>query len=141
MKTYSGNIEVVNQSAATVFDFLSDFRHFEKFLPEQIKDWEAAADYCKFSVQGMGAIKLSYAQRDPHSKIVVQPVPDSGFPVPFLLICNIVQSSNNTDQATFQFVIEAQVNLMISMMVDGPLRQFVEIITIRLKAHLNEELK
>jgi hypothetical protein len=137
MGTYKGAIEQVNKSAQEVYDFLSDFRHFEKFLPEQITEWEAADDYCKFTVSGLGNVKLVFAQLEPHTKIVVQPASDSGFPVPFFLTAHISLPDNNPKQSTFQFVIEATLNPMLSMMVEGPLKKFVEMITIRLKTHLN----
>jgi hypothetical protein len=139
MGTYKGTIEQVNKSAREVYDFLSDFRHFEEFLPEQISGWEAGDDYCRFTVSGLGNVKLVYAHLEPHTKIVVQPASDSGFPVPFFLIAHISLPDNNPMQSTFQFVIEATLNPMMSMMVDGPLKKFVEIITLRLKASLNGE--
>lgn len=139
MGKYEGNIEVVHRSAKTIFDFLSDFRHFEKFLPEQISGWEANVDYCMFSVQGIGKMKLAYTTREPDKKIVIQPAPESGFPFPFYLTTYISQDSNNPSKAAFQFVVETELNPMIAMMVDKPLKQFVEIITLRLKTYLNEE--
>lgn len=139
MGKYEGNVEVVDRSAKVVFEFLSDFRHFEKFLPEQINDWEATVDYCMFSVQGMGKLKLTYVTRDPDNKIVIQPAPESGFPFPFFLKTYITRDSNNPSKAAFQFVVETDINPMIAMMVDKPLKQFVEIITLRLKTYLNEE--
>ncbi len=139
MRKYEGVVEEVRQPAGVIFNFLSDFRHFEKFLPEQIHDWEATADYCVFSVQGMGKLKLTYVSRDPDTKIVIQPSPDSGFPVPFFLTTLITQNIQNPSTAEFQFVVDADVNPMLSVVVDKPLKQFVEIITMRLKTYLNEE--
>lgn len=139
MKKYTGQTEAVQKSASFVYEFLSDFKNFERFLPEQIKEWEAGNDYCRFSIQGLGKIHLTYAERVPNTKIVVQPAYNSGFPVPFYLSCFITQDSNNSNTSAFHFEIEAQVNAMLAMMIDGPLKQFVEIITLRLKNLLNED--
>jgi hypothetical protein len=139
MRKYQGNTEQVQKSDREVFEFLSDFRHFEKFLPEQIADWEATNQFCSFSVSGMGTIKLVYHTLEPFSKIIVQPSTDSRFPVPFFLTVHIEQQENNPSCSAFHFLVEADVNPMIGMMVDGPLKQFVEVITVRLSALLNEE--
>lgn len=139
MGIYQGRVESVNCPAQKVYEFLADFRHFESFLPEQISEWEAGDDYCKFAIQGMGKVKLSFAIKEPYSRIVVQPAPDSGFPVPFFLTAKISENSADSSQSSFQFLVEAVVNPMIAMMVDGPLKQFVEVITVRLKDHLNNQ--
>jgi hypothetical protein len=137
MGMYQGRVETVDKSASEVYEFLADFRHFEKFLPEQISEWEAGDDYCKFAVQGLGRVKLSFAVKEPFSKIVIQPAPDSGFPIPFFLSALITTIDDNHQKSSFQFLAEAAVNPMIAMMVDGPLKQFVEVITVRLKDYLN----
>jgi len=137
MKNYRGNTELVSRSAQEVFEFVSDFRHFEHFLPEQITDWEANEEYCIFAVTGLGKVKMVFHSREPYHKVVVQPATDSGFPVPFFLSLLIHQQENKPDESTFQFEIEAEVNPMIAMMVDRPLKQFVEVITLRLKTQLN----
>jgi hypothetical protein len=137
MGMYQGRVESVDKTAVEVYEFLADFRHFEKFLPEQISEWEAGDDYCKFAVQGLGKVKLSFAVKEPHSRIVIQPAPDSGFPVPFFLSALITSHDDNPQKSSFQFLVEAAVNPMIAMMVDGPLKQFVEVITVRLKDYFN----
>ncbi len=137
MAIYQGNIENVNHSSQYVFDFLADFRHFEKFLPEQVTDWEATDEYCKFGVPGMGTVKLIFLEKKPHSLIVIQPAPDSGFPVPFFLKAFLTQNENEENNSTFQFVADADIHGMVALMVDGPLRQFVAIITTRLKEYLD----
>lgn len=136
MKQYSGKIESVDQSAEFIFEFLSDFRHFETFLPEQISQWEADETYCMFVVQGLGKIKLVFLEKIPGELIVIQPAPDSGFPIPFFLKVFLKQDADSLQKSSFQFVVEAEVNSMIAMMVDRPLQQFVDIITLRLKDHL-----
>jgi hypothetical protein len=137
MALYQGTVEKVNNPASKVFEFLEDFRNFERFLPEQISQWEATDDYCMFLIQGMGKVKLTFAEKTPNSLIVVQPAPDSGFPVPFHLKAFLMQNENNPQESTFQFVVDAVVPPMISFMVDKPLSKFVEIITLRLKDHMN----
>lgn len=137
MGIYKGPVETVDKSPSEVYDFLADFRHFEKFLPEQISEWEAGDDYCKFAMQGLGKVKLAFAVKEPHSKIVVQPAVDSKFPVPFFLSAFITAYDDNSQKASFQFIVEADVNPMIAMMVNKPLQQFVEVISERLKDYFN----
>jgi hypothetical protein len=138
MKEYKGNIENVSVSDKYVFDFLSDFKHFDNFLPEQISEWETGDDYCKFSIASLGSIKLVYSEKIPNSKIVIQPASDSGFPIPFYIKSNINKIDDNN--STFQFIVEADVNPMIATMVNGPLNQFVQIITVKLRDYLNSAI-
>jgi len=130
MKEYKGDKKHINKSSQEVYDYLSDFRNFEQFLPEQISEWEAGNDYCSFNITGLGNIKLVYKERTPCSKIIVQPNMESNFPVSFFLNINI---SEDTETSCYvQFIIEAEVNSMMGMMVDKPLKQFVEVISDRL---------
>jgi len=135
MKTYKGPEVIIEKAPEIIFNFLSDFKHFQKFLPEQISEWEATDNYCAFAIQGMGKIKLEYQERLPFSKIVIQPASDSGFPIPFFLKCFMNNADELNEKTQFQFVVEASVNPMLSMMVDRPLQQFVNIITERLQQY------
>ena len=137
MKNYTGTVETVDKNASVVYDFLSDFKHFSSFLPSQIQDWECDENYCAFSVQGLGKLKLVFKERILNSLVVVQPATDSGFPVEFYIKIHINQHADNVNKCDFQFVIEANVNAMIAMMVDKPLTQFVEVVTQRLKMYFS----
>lgn len=137
MKTYIGKVETVDRNSSVVYDFLSDFKHFSSFLPTQIQDWECDQNQCSFSIQGLGKLKLVFKERVPNSLVVVQPATDSGFPVEFFIKININQHLENDSKCDFQFVVEANVNSMIAMMVDKPLNQFVEVVTQRLKLYFS----
>jgi len=134
MKTYKGDQVIIEKEDKIIFDFLSDFRHFQEFLPKEISEWEATENYCTFAIQGMGKIKLEYKEQLPHTQILIQPASDSGFPIPFFMKCFLKDVSDTANKKTqVQFIVEVEINNMLAMMVDRPLKQFVNIITERLQ--------
>lgn len=136
MKSYKGQVETVNSSSTKVYEFLSDFNNFTSFLPPQIEDWECNELQCSFSIQGLGKLKLNFKEKTPNSLIIVQPAPESGLPIEFFIKILINQLEEN-DKCNFQFIVEADINPMISMLVDKPLKQFVEVITQRTKLYFS----
>ncbi len=139
MKKYEGNIELVERTSEEIYSFLTDFRKIEKLIPEQISNWEASEDNCKFTIDGVGNISLIYSLRQPYSKIVIQP--DSSSPFRILVTIIISPQDDNPKHGTFQIVLEADISPILSIFADTYAEQFIGIISTEIKNHLNESIR
>lgn len=112
-----------------VFAKLCNFNNFEKFLPEQIQDWEAGEDYCQFSIPGVTTMKLSIAEKSEFSKISYAATNDKNIPV------NIIIYVDGKNEGTdIHADIDAEIPFFLSAMVKKPLQNLVDMIADRVKA-------
>lgn len=112
-----------------IFNKLCNLSYFEKFLPEQIKNWEAGEDYCQFSIPGITTIKLSIAEKIEFSKISYAASNDKKIPVSI-----VIYLEGKKDGTDIHADIDAEVPIFLSAMVHKPLQNLVDMIADRVKA-------
>lgn len=120
---------VINKNYIQIFDFLSDFTHFSNLMPEQISNWNATRDTCSFTIQGMANLSMKIEERIPYSEIKIKS--DISSPVEFTMQCFIKNIEENVTQFNISFI--ADLPPMIKMMAAKPLKNFVDLLTLRLK--------
>ncbi len=112
----------VEQSAAYIFNALSDVKNFEKLMPDNIAKFEVLGDdIFNFGLKGMPEIKLRMKDKTPHSKVVLTAASDK---LPFSLIANIDVVSEASCAVKLDF--EGEFNPMMAMMIKGPISKFLE---------------
>lgn len=112
----------VEQSAAYLFESLSDVRNFEKLMPENIAKFEVTGDDSFiFGLKGMPEIKLRMKEKNPSSQIVLGAASDK---LPFTLTGNISAVSETSSEV--QLVFDGEFNPMMAMMIKGPISKFIE---------------
>lgn len=112
-----------------IFNKLCNLSYFEKFLPEQVKDWEAGEDYCQFSIPGITTIKLSIAEKIEYSKISYAASNDKNIPVSI-----VIYLEGKEDGTDIHADIDAEIPIFLSAMVKKPLQNLVDMIADRVKA-------
>ena len=112
----------VNLSAEVLYNKLSNVNNLINILPPQISEFQSTEDSCCFKMGGMPTIHLEIAEKIPNSKISLI-AKDSQ--VPFTLECNI---SKNGDMAKATLEINAELNMMMRMMLEKPLTNFLNAI-------------
>ena len=112
-----------------IFNKLCNLSYFEKFLPEQVKDWEAGEDYCQFSIPGITTIKLSIAEKIEYSKISYAASNDKNIPVSI-----VIYLEDKEDGTDIHADIDAEIPIFLSAMVKKPLQNLVDMIADRVKA-------
>ena len=117
----------VNKSAEEIFNFISDFNNFSQLMPSSVKDLETTEETCSFSLKGMPTIKLKVGEKTPFS--LVSMVADGG-QIAFSLNCALEEDGDNCKAKLF---FEAELNMMMKMMVEKPLTNFLNILVDRLK--------
>ncbi len=129
MATFNSEKVDIARSNDYVFEFLSDFRNFEKLMPEQVTGWTTDGDSCSFTIQNLATLGMRYNTRTPHSHIGI--VSEGKVPFEYDLQCNIQETEPGACSVVLQF--NADINPMLMMMVSKPLGNLVNILGRKLK--------
>ena len=109
----------VNMSTEMLFNKLSNLNNLKSILPPQIEDFQSTEDSCSFKMGGMPEIKLEIAEKTHFSKISLVA---KNSQIPFTLDCII---SENGDNSKAKLEINAELNMMMKMMLEKPLNNFL----------------
>jgi carbon monoxide dehydrogenase subunit G len=127
-KIESNKVEIEN-SAENVFNYLSNFNNFQKLMPPQVSNWTATEDECSFAISGMATIGMKILEKTPNTHIKIS----SNGKVPFDFILHVNIASLGDNKTSGQLVFEADLNPMIKMMVEKPLKNFFNLLVERMK--------
>jgi carbon monoxide dehydrogenase subunit G len=123
-----GKVATINKSPEEVYQFLSDFNHFESLMPEQITNWESDEKSCSFTIQGMASVKLIFGTNVPFSHIELLPVGKT--PFSFSLHANLTPEGDATKVMVY---LDADLNPMLAMMAKRPMENLVNVMAENLK--------
>lgn len=113
---------VVNKrKAEDLFAFLGDMNNVAPLLPAQVRVDDVDSDNISFTVTGMGSLAMRVTQRVSSSLIRLTPVGKT--PFPFVLDVVISQAEGRS-KCCFQ--IDAELNFMMKMLAERPLKNLVE---------------
>ncbi len=110
--------------AKHIYDFVTDFRNFNNFIPaNSVSNWQAGSDKCTFSMDLLGNIALSIAEKekDKMVKIVSDPAISQ---YNFNLWIQLVQIGEADTR--LKVTIEPLLNQILLSMVKGNLKKFVD---------------
>jgi hypothetical protein len=119
---------VIDKSEENIFNFISDFTNFSQLFPPQVNDLKITKDTCSFSIDGMPNVSLRITERTPFSCVVMSAEDGK---LPFELKCCLEKVSEDKCQAQFHFT--AELNMMMKMMVEKPLTNFLNLLAEKLR--------
>jgi hypothetical protein len=128
MKNIESQYRFINRPAKDLYNFVADFHHFEKFLPEQVIGWEATEDTCSFNLPNLGKIALRMEKDDVAQ--TVKYISTSG-PAAFELWCELKSETETSCQLTLTAF--ADVPAFMLMMLSKPIKNFVTILMDKIK--------
>lgn len=128
MTRIESDVKSVNQSAATIFNQLSNFNNFEKLMPEQVTNWTSTEEECSFTIAGMASLGMKIVDKTPNSLIKV--TRNGKAPFDFNLDCIIKETG--IDSCDVQLAFDADLNPMLKMMAVKPLTNFLNLLVGRL---------
>ena len=108
---------------------VTDLSKFGEFLPPQVQDWKAEADYCEFSVAGMLKARIEISEKVEFSKVVYEIKNDKNLPVKF----QIDISEKGVESSEVGIDIEADVPFFLQGMVKDPLQKVADTIASKIK--------
>jgi hypothetical protein len=126
MTNYKSPEVEVRLSAEQLYDKLSDLNNLQDILPSEITDFQSTEDSCSFKMGGMPKVNLVIAEKTAFSKIILQA---ENSQIPFSLACNI---SQNGEKCKAILEVNAELNMMMRMMLEKPLTNFLNAIAKRL---------
>lgn len=127
MATFTSPEVIVNRSAEDLFIKIGDLNNLREIMPSSIKNFESTETTCSFKMKGMPALKLELGEKTPFSKICLTA---KGSQVPFSLDCFITEKGN---QCQARLEINAELNMMMKMMVEKPLTQFLDVLSSKME--------
>ena len=128
MKNIESQSRIINRQPKELFDFIADFHHFEKFLPEQVTDWNTTDTTCSFNLPNLGKIALRMEKDDAAQWIKY--ISASG-PAPFELLCELQPETETNCQLTLTAF--ADVPAFMLMMIANPIKNFVATLLDKIK--------
>jgi hypothetical protein len=127
-KLESDKVEI-NNSAENIFNYLSDFRNFEKLMPSQVTNWQSTSEECSFTINGMATIGMKIIEKTPVSKITIT----SSGKVPFDFKLFVLIEDKGANSCVGQLTFESDMNPMLKMMVEKPLGNFFNMLAQKMK--------
>lgn len=121
--TIEGNKIVVNKTAKDLFDFLADFKNFEQLMPEEVQKFEADETSFVFGIKGMPDVRLIKKSEVDPTQIILE---GASSKLPVELKADITE---NGDSSEVKLTFDGDFNPMIKMMVQKPLKKFIETLT------------
>ena len=118
---------IVNRNAEDFFIKIGDLNNLKEIMPSSIKDFRSTETTCSFKMKGMPALNLALKEKKPFSKISLTA---NGSQVPFSLDCFITKKG---DKCQARLEINAELNMMMKMMVEKPLTQFLNVLASKME--------
>jgi len=112
----------INKPVNEVFDFLSDLNNHQQLMPDNIYNWSSTKDEAKFTIQNMAKLALKVSSITKNKEIIVKPSEEAPFELE--LKWTVTEDGEGKTEATH--TISADLNMMMKMIVSGPLQKLVD---------------
>ena len=120
MTVFESNINI-NQSVEKVYQFLSDLNNHQQLMPENIYNWTSTQDEARFTIQNMAKLALKVSSRVENQEINIIPSEEAPFAIEMKWTI-----STNGDASKANFIVSADLNMMMKMLASGPLQKLVD---------------
>ncbi len=111
----------VQKSASALFAELQDFKNFKKAMPDSVIKFESDATSFLFGLKGMPEVRLVVQEQVEPELIKFK---SASSKIDFSLSCHIKGINSTSCETKFSF--EGNFNPMLKMMVERPLKNFIE---------------
>ncbi len=112
---------IINQPKKQVYLFLSDLNNHERLMPENIYNWSSTTDEARFTIQNMAKLALKVEERT-DDYILIKPMEKA----PFEVELKWTLKSLNDEQTEVTYLIAADLNMMMKMLVGGQLQKLAD---------------
>ena len=132
MTKFESRIGKLDTSGEKAFNFLSDFRNFNRFIPEdKVKEWEASAEQCKFTVDGIGKAGLKIIEKEPNKLVKISDDGTAGLEFFFWIQIKEIEEKDTRIKLT----IKADLNPMMKIVAAKPLKSFVNLMIDKIEEY------
>ena len=127
MTTFKSPEVLVNISAEDLFNKISDLNNLKNIMPHEIEDFKSTKNTCSFKMSGMPELALKISEKIEFSKIILSATEST---VAFSLTCFITDKDK---QCQARLEVNAELNMMMSMMVEKPITQFLNVLANKMQ--------
>ena len=127
MATFKSPEVIVNKRAQDFFNKIGDLNNLKDIMPSQVEDFKSTETTCSFKMSGMPKLALEIVEKTEFSKISLTAIDSQ---VPFSLDCFIVEKG---EQCQARLEINAELNIMMKMMIEKPLTQFLDVLASKMQ--------
>ena len=120
MTVFESNINI-NQPVEKVYQFLSDLNNHQQLMPENIYNWTSTQDEARFTIQNMAKLALKVSSRLENQEINIIPSEEAPFAIE--MKWTILPDG---DASKANFIVSADLNMMMKMLASGPLQKLVD---------------
>jgi len=122
----------INRPVSDVYQFLADFNNHGQLMPDNVQNWSASYNEASLMVQNTIKLSLQIVERIENKVVNIAAVNNPPFPV--RLNWSLEANGESTNVT---FTINAELNMMMKMMVSGPLQKLADHEVGSLKATLS----
>lgn len=124
-------VSEVNKPQEKVYAAVNDVDKYKEFMPDAVNSFKTGEDFgmpwFAFTIGGMPEIKLVRSVAEPYSKVVF------ATPLGAKISLEVHIEALAEDRSAVKVAIEADVNPMLRMMVERPLRKFLDDISAKIR--------
>lgn len=129
---YESAIKVVNNNVGVIYQRLSNFQNLSTMLPpDNMQNWEATADTCRFTAPQIGEIGLRIIDRQENACIKYTVDGQTRFNFNIWVQMKEVEPYSSRIKVT----MKADLNPMLKMMVGSHLQKFVDMIATAISTY------
>lgn len=111
---------ITSKTPEQLYEFLTHATNYKQLMPDDAKFEAYDENTFLFGLKGMPEIKLLIQEKTPFSRVELGSASDK---LSFTLSCNINESGEHSEAQLF---FEGDFNAMMSMMIKGPIKKFLE---------------
>ncbi len=112
----------IDKPVSEVFDFLADLNNHQQLMPDNIYNWSSTKDEARFTIQNMAKLSLKVSSITKNKEIIVKPLEEA----PFELELKWTLNDLGDGKTEAIYTISADLNMMMKMIVSGPLQKLVD---------------
>lgn len=110
----------INKAVSSVYQFLSDLRNYKELMPDRVTEFDAGEDEARLRIEGLGKFSMRRGNCMPDS--LIELIPEGSLPFSFTMRWELQETDANTRVLG---IIDADLNMMLKMLAQGPLREFI----------------
>lgn len=118
----------IQNTEERIFTFLSDFRNFDRVMPQDIKDWQSEENSCSFTVKGQHA-GLQYVEKEAFHTLKITGTSET--PYQFFFWIQLKQLGSY--ETALKMTVKADLNMLMRAAVKKPIKQFLDQLADQLK--------
>lgn len=118
---------ILNKPVSELVDLLKDPKNYEQLMPEGLQKFESISDGFKFALKGMPEIALKLGEINENKAVLKSASSSLEFELSTML--NAVSET----QTEVQMFFEGKFNPFIKMMVEKPLKNFMDALTDKIE--------